>query len=99
MADNKSQMALRTPTTIGERIRFIREFQGLTQAEFAKIVGFKSQGSMSAAESGHKDYQLHIAHAHVICDRYGATLDFIYRGVHDRIPRPMRDAWLARQGS
>jgi transcriptional regulator with XRE-family HTH domain len=67
----------RSPRAIGARIARIREITGATQTAFAKGVG-ASQGTLSAWESGKRPPGLKAGHQ--LCDVYGVTLDYIFRG-------------------
>lgn len=48
-------MSYDTEITIGERIREQREFLGMTQAELAEIMGYKSRSSINKIENGTND--------------------------------------------
>ena len=73
----------RGPKAIGRRIALAREALGLDQGEFAAGVG-KRQSTCSGWETGSRPPGLPIAHS--LCDKYGLTLDFIYRGVTAGLP-------------
>lgn len=68
----------REPKGIGKRVALAREALGMDQTEFARGVG-KRQSACSGWETGLRPPGLPIAHK--LCDRYGLTLDYIYRGI------------------
>lgn len=76
---------LRSAKAIGERVTLLREITALTQGQFAKQIGV-SQGTVSAFEKGSRPPGLKAGHK--ICDAFGVTLDYIYRG--DTSGLPMR---------
>jgi DNA-binding XRE family transcriptional regulator len=75
----------RSPGEISGRVAAIRAYWGLTQKAFGSKVGGVSQGSVSAWESGDPSYTIGVAAANRICDKFGVTLDFVFRGDHRAI--------------
>lgn len=65
---------------IGERLRSIRATTRLMQQDFAARHNF-NKAQNSHWETGFR--RIPIASAEVLCDAYGLTLDFIYRGRRD----------------
>jgi len=55
----------------------LRQNEGLTQAEFSKRHGF-NRTQFNNWEKGAR--RIPLEHAETLCERYGLTLDFIYRG-------------------
>ena len=74
---------LRSPKAIGERVTLLREIAGLTQSQFARQIGV-SQGTVSAFEKGSRPPGLKAGHK--MCDAFGCTLDYIYRGDPSGLP-------------
>ena len=64
-------------TTVGERIRGLRELEGLSQDQLATMLGF-SKVHLSKVENGKQgfspEYMMRIA------DHFGMTLDYLYFG-------------------
>jgi transcriptional regulator with XRE-family HTH domain len=65
------------------RLRHTREALGLNQREFAMRANLKPN-RYSQYETGAR--QLTIEAAQRICDEYGVTLDWLYRGDRSRLP-------------
>ena len=74
---------IRTTAHIAARLRHTREALGLNQTEFAMRANL-SQNRYNQYESGVRP--LTIDAAHRICDEYGVTLDWLYRGDRSRLP-------------
>lgn len=74
---------IRTTAHIATRLRHTREALGLNQKEFAMRANL-SQNGYNQYESGAR--RLTIDAAHRICDEYGVTLDWLYRGDRSRLP-------------
>lgn len=69
---------------IGQRLRQIRHgFSDLNQKEWAALNGI-SESRYNNWENGTR--RIPVDDAEMIADRYGLTLDFIYRGRRDRLP-------------
>lgn len=62
---------------IGARLRKPRDSSGLNQKAWAERHGFNLT-QYNNWERG--DRRIPLEHAETLCDRYGLTLDFIYRG-------------------
>lgn len=56
--DSKDKGINTNECDIGSRIRILREAKGMTQEEFAAIVGYKSQSTIAKIESGERDLYL-----------------------------------------
>ena len=65
---------------IGKRLALLREHYDMPQREWAARHGF-SPSQYSNWEAGIR--RISLASAYVLCDKYGLTLDFIYRGKMD----------------
>jgi len=74
---------IRTTAHIATRLRHTREALGLNQTEFAMRASL-SQNRYNQYESGARP--LTIDAARKICDEYGVTLDWLYRGDRSRLP-------------
>mgnify|MGYP003153201518 CR=1 FL=1 len=75
--------------SIGARIRSLRTTPSvaLTVTELAERIGV-SQPMIYACEKGRRTLPVYAA-IH-LCDMTGATLDYIYRGVPDALPKSLR---------
>jgi transcriptional regulator with XRE-family HTH domain len=69
--------ALRSPRSIGERLELIRYALGKNQRAFANAAGVGGS-TYSQYKTGTNGPALE--EAHKLCDRWGLTLDWIYRG-------------------
>lgn len=76
----------RSAQDIGKRIRQAREALGMTQEEFAAAVGTR-QGTVGGWETGERPPGLKAGHR--ICDAYGLTLDYIFRGDRSAISQAL----------
>ena len=74
---------IRTTEHIATRLRHTREALGVNQTEFARRANLK-QNRYNQYESGARP--LSIDAAHKICDEYGVTLDWLYRGDRSMLP-------------
>lgn len=75
---------------IGQRLRAIREvLSDLTQKEWAEKHGF-GKTQYNNWESGAR--RITVDEAERLCHVYGLTLDFIYRGIKDRLPENLRNS-------
>ena len=74
---------IRSTEHIATRLRHTREALGLKQREFARRANLKAN-RYSQYESGTRS--LTIDAAQRICDEYGVTLDWLYRGDRSRLP-------------
>lgn len=62
---------------VGRRIRQLREAHGLSQTRMAEVLGITS-GGLSRQESG--DNRMRLDYAMILCEKFGASLDWIYFG-------------------
>lgn len=78
------QIPPRLRVQIGERLRLFRELiVDASQPKLAKIVGVTTQ-AWSQWETGKRP--LGLCEAIILCRRYGATLDWLYRGEESGLP-------------
>lgn len=81
--------ALRTahnPREIGKRIRAIMDALGLSQAQFSRLTGVSQQALNNYLQGRQRPA---IDAAVKICDRTGATLDWIYFGDPSGLPQKL----------
>lgn len=62
---------------IGQRLRAIRETEGLSSKDFALSVHI-DPSSYSKIENGTKALKMEMGY--IVAERYGVSMDFIYRG-------------------
>lgn len=74
---------------IGKRIEMARIALGLTQEQFGAPLGV-AQAAVAGWETGARPPGLKIAHK--LCDAYGLTLDYIYRGDRSAIRQELLTA-------
>lgn len=63
---------------VGERLSWIREISGMSQAEIAKVFGM-DQSTWAKWETGER--QVSLVTMVRVCDAYGCTMDFLIRGM------------------
>lgn len=73
-------------SVIQARLIALREYAGLTQADFGATVGC-SPGRWSNYENGHRPLPPEIASK--VCLTYGVTMDWLYRGNSYGLPKEM----------
>lgn len=78
---------------IALRLRWHRNLEGLTQAQYGAKIGQK-RATINNWESG--DYRLSLDGALAIRKTYGLSLDFMYEGIDDALPMTLRAAWRDR---
>ena len=76
-------MEIRKAEHIATRLRYTREALGVNQREFARRANLKPN-RYSQYETGARPLTIDAAHS--ICDEYGVTLDWLYRGDRSRLP-------------
>jgi transcriptional regulator with XRE-family HTH domain len=81
---------------IGLRLRITREAFGLPQGEFAKRAGIEPN-TYNNWETG--DRVPDLTYALRLCETYGLTLDWIYRGEIKGLPFQLGDDLRRRQSS
>ncbi|MER5171612.1 helix-turn-helix domain-containing protein [Thioclava kandeliae] len=86
----KAKPARKEFPEIGERLRAVREaMSNLNQKDWASKNGF-SISQYSNWENGLR--RISVDEAQRLCDLYGLTLDFIYRGRRDGLPESLRNS-------
>ena len=83
---SEGSFPIKDTTHIATRLRHTREALGVNQREFARRANLKPN-RYSQYESGTRS--LTIDAAHKICDEYGVTLDWLYRGDRSRLPHQL----------
>lgn len=78
---------------IAERLKWHREIEGLSQADYAATINTK-RPAYSLWEAG--THRLSLDGALALRKRYGLSLDFMYEGIDDALPMTLRRAWLDR---
>lgn len=76
---------------VGDRLRRLRDYHDLNSKEFADSVGI-DPSSYSKIESGKKVLKADMAFA--IAERWGVSMDFIYRGRLTELPRNLAEALM-----
>ena len=69
---------------IGYRLTHLRQHYGMSQREWAARHGF-NPSQYSNWEAGIR--RISLPSAYMLCDKYGLTLDFIYRGKMDGLSK------------
>ena len=72
---------------LANRIKMTREALELSAAELCKTIGIK-ENRWSQYESGERKITLQVAD--LLCDEFGLTLDWIYRGNPAGLPHEFR---------
>jgi transcriptional regulator with XRE-family HTH domain len=85
-ATNLDQMAA--------RLRETRQAMKLTQARLCRIADIP-QSTWNNAETG--DNRLGLDQAIKLCDAFGLTLDWIYRGIASGLPTAIQEALVERR--
>ncbi|KQI66947.1 hypothetical protein AN189_17980 [Loktanella sp. 3ANDIMAR09] len=71
---------------IGRRLRVLRETTGMNKADYAAICGYNYTRYINW-ESGHR--RMMPDDAIILCEKFGVTLDFIYRGIEAQLPHSL----------
>lgn len=71
---------------IGYRLEALRETTGLSKKDYAALLGVNYTRYINW-ESGHR--RLLPDEAIVFCEKFGVTLDFIYRGIEAQLPHSL----------
>lgn len=82
------------PAAVGERLVQLRDFHEINQGDFADSVGI-DRSSYSKIERGTKPLKADMAYA--ISERWGVTMDFLYRGRLTDLPRGMADTFISNR--
>lgn len=78
---------------IGDRLKWHREYVGLTQEEYAESIGV-ARSSYTVWETGVRRFSLD--GALLIKKRWGLSLDWLIEGNADALASTVRNAWLSR---
>lgn len=98
VVDARSKREEWAPEKVGRRLRMLRAAHGLIQSPPQKISQTAFARSAGLSQGAYTNYENalrvpSIAHAAKLCDRYGVTLDWIYRGrVHNSMTFDLIDA-------
>lgn len=79
------------PTAVGRRLHALRTYCGLTQADFAKSVSIDAT-SYGRIEKGLKPLKADMAFR--ISERWGVSMDFLYRGRLTELPASLADTLM-----
>ncbi|PWE32759.1 hypothetical protein DDZ14_08410 [Maritimibacter sp. 55A14] len=71
---------------IGQRLQALRETTGMSKTKYAAFCGYNYTRYINW-ESGHR--RMLPDEAEVLCDKFGVTLDFIYRGIEAQLPHSL----------
>ena len=75
---------------VGERIKWHRTLEGLTQKEYAERAGIK-RAQLSNWELGTQCAS--VVGARKLRQVYGLSMDFIFDGIDEALPMTLRAAW------
>lgn len=76
---------------VGRRVRALREYRGLSSAHFADSVGI-DRTSFGRIEKGLKPLKADMAFR--IAERWGVSMDYLYRGRLTELPGPLADSLM-----
>ncbi|MEN9062869.1 MULTISPECIES: helix-turn-helix domain-containing protein [Ponticoccus] len=79
------------PEAVGERLEALREYNEMTRAQFATSVGIDPT-SYGRIEKGQKPLKADMAYR--IAERWGVSMDFLYRGRLTEIPAKLADTLM-----
>ncbi|MCB1401267.1 MAG: helix-turn-helix transcriptional regulator [Rhodobacteraceae bacterium] len=79
------------PEAVGRRLRALREYRKKTRAEFAESVGIDAT-SYGRIEKGAKILKADMAYK--IAERWGVSMDFLYRGRLTELPESLADSLM-----
>lgn len=79
------------PEAVADRLIRLREYHDLSQGAFADSVGI-DRSSYSKIERGTKPLKAEMAFA--IAERWGVSMDFLYRGRLTELPHTLADAFM-----
>ena len=80
------------PIEVGRRLKALREYHEKTRAEFAKSVGIDAT-SYGRIEKGAKPLKADMAY--MIAERWGVSMDFLYRGRLTELPDNLANNLMA----
>lgn len=79
------------PEAVGRRLTALRQHHGLTRSEFASTVQIDAT-SYGRIEKGLKPLKADMAYR--IAERWGVSMDFIYRGRLTELPHNLADSLM-----
>ncbi|MDJ0631074.1 MAG: helix-turn-helix transcriptional regulator [Rhodobacter sp.] len=80
------------PEAVGQRLQALRKHHGRTRAEFAVSVAI-DQTSYGRIEKGLKPLKADMAFR--IAERWGVSMDFLYRGRLTEVPPDLADSLMS----
>lgn len=80
------------PQAVGRRLEALRNHHGLTRAEFSKTVGIDAT-SYGKIEKGLKPLKADMAFR--ISERWGVSMDYLYRGRLTELPAKLADSLMS----
>lgn len=81
------------PVAVGRRVMALREYHALTRAEFAASVEIDAT-SYGKIEKGEKPLKADMAYR--IAERWGVSMDFLYRGRLTELPSDLASKLMKR---
>jgi len=79
------------PESVGRRVQALREYHGKTRNDFAASVGINST-SYGRIEKGLKPLKADMAYK--IAERWGVSMDYLYRGRLTELPPALADSLM-----
>ncbi|ATG49756.1 transcriptional regulator [Celeribacter ethanolicus] len=79
------------PKSVGRRLEALREHHHLNKADFSDSVGI-DRSSYIKIERGDKPLKAEMAYA--ISERWGVSMDYLYRGRLTELPAPLADSLM-----
>ncbi len=79
------------PKSVGRRLEALREYYHLNKADFSDSVGI-DRSSYIKIERGDKPLKAEMAYA--ISERWGVSMDYLYRGRLTELPAPLADSLM-----
>lgn len=81
------------PSAVGRRLIALREYRGKTRTEFAASVQIDPT-SYGRIEKGLKPLKADMAYR--IAERWGVSMDYLYRGRLTELPEDLADSLMSR---
>ncbi|WP_245851453.1 helix-turn-helix domain-containing protein [Monaibacterium marinum] len=82
------------PVAVGQRLEALRAHHNLTKSELADSVGI-DRSSYSRIEQGVKPLKADMAYK--IAERWGVSMDYLYRGRLTEVPRALADNLMSKR--
>ncbi|QDC11258.1 helix-turn-helix transcriptional regulator [Oceanicola sp. D3] len=79
---------------VGQRLVALRDYHNLKQGEFADSVGI-DRSSYSKIENGTKPLKAEMAYE--IAEKWGVSMDFLYRGRLTELPKRLADMLMTNR--